>query len=108
MRESTNADYEATPAQAAASAALAAKTTPPPLPPGGLPTLTPGQTSELATHVPQFDTAQVSGFTLPQTQRAIAAGSMAAANKAALMLQAGQITQAQFDQAIKALTPTSF
>ena len=71
-----------------------------------LPTLTPSQTQALDTHFQTFQTLQLpGGFITPATQRAISAGTMALANELTLRLQTGQISQADYDYAINALTP---
>jgi len=49
---------------------------------------------------------EIPGYMVPSSVKAIKAGTMALANKLALDLQNGVISQATFDAAMAALTPT--
>ena len=58
----------------------------------------------LASQNPTIETQTINGYATPTSQKAITAGVQAAANQLTLELQAGNITQAQYNSAVAALT----
>ena len=68
--------------------------------------LSPAVTNQLQTKNPSIPIMELNGFYVPQTVAGAVAGAKAAANQLTLELQAGNITQAQWNQAIATLTPS--
>lgn len=73
--------------------------------PGTIKALSQDDSHVLAVHSGSA-TIEIPGYIVPASPAAIKAGTMALANKLALDLQNGLITQATFDAAIAALQPT--
>jgi len=66
--------------------------------------LSPAAAASLAAQNPTVATTSIGGYALPSSPQAAQAGNMAAVCQAALELNAGSITQAQFDQIYAGLT----